>query len=180
MKLQTLFKGSILFLFIFITNSSFSQINTFYYYGGSGSNSFNEFKYNNQYYDKSPKGLQKFLSETEMSENLRKELNSQLKTIKKKKIISFSGMLLATAGFVIAANEILTSDKENNERSSTAFIGMGMFCSGIAVNLLTSPSKKRYLDFINTFNKENKDSPIIITVKIDFVRQSNLGLVMSF
>jgi hypothetical protein len=180
MKLRTFFNGLILFLFILITNASFSQINTFYYYGGGGSNSFNEFRYNNQYYDKSPKGLQTFLSETEMSENLRNDLTSQLKTIKKKKIISFSGMLLATAGFVITANEILTSDKENTERSSTAFIGMGMFCSGIAVNLLTSPSKKKYLDFINTFNKENKDIPIIITLKVDYVRQTNLGLVMSF
>lgn len=178
-------KKFILLLFIFSANYSFSQFNTIPIYYGGGNDGFSQFVYNNQYYDRNPRGLKKFLEEAEMTDDLRKDLSAQLKKIYKKKAVSFSGEVVALTGFVLFGSNVVSGSSESKSSEEKKLTNVGraglvMFLSGIAVKFITSPRKKDYLKFVNTFNSKEKEKPIIISLKVDYDRQTNFGLAMTF
>ena len=177
------FKRFVLLLFIFSANYSFSQFNAIPMYYGGGNDGFSQFVYNNQYYDRNPRGLKKFLEETEMTDDLRKDLSAQLKSINKKKAVSFSGEVVALTGFVLFGSNVVSASNESSEEKKMTNVGRAglvMFLSGIAVKFITCPRKKDYLKFVNTFNSKEKDKPIIISLKADYDRQTNFGLAITF
>lgn len=172
----------ILILFVFSANYCFSQFNTIpIYYGGN--DGFSQFVYNNQYYDRNPRGLKKFLEDAEMTDDLRKDLTAQLKSINKKKAVSFSGEVVALTGFILFGSNVISASNDSNEEKKLTNVGragLAMFLSGIAVKVIAGPHKKDYLKFINTFNAKEKEKPIIISLKVDYDRQTNFGLAMTF
>lgn len=168
----------ILFIILF-SNYSFSQF--YYFYRGHSENVITGFKYKDNYYDASPNGLKKFISETEMSSDLKNNLTEQTKKIKTNQIISdiaFFGGFGAGAGIMI--NEGLNREEGEQMKSSTLFTGLGVAALGGIINLIIKPKKKDYFNFINTFNNGKEEEKIKVGLKIDYTEQMNYGIAISF
>lgn len=177
-EIITLKKG-IIILFILFSNYSFSQF--YYFYKGNSENVITGFKYQDNFYDASPKGLEKFINETEMSNELKKDLFEQTKKIRKNQTISsiaFYGGFAVGAG--IMTNEALSTGEGEKMKTSTLFTGLGVAVLGGIINWIVKPKKKDYFHFINTFNNDQKESKIDLSLKIDYLDQMNYGIVLSF
>lgn len=179
MKLTPILKKLMILLILFISNYSFSQF--YYFYRGHSENVVTGFKYQDNYYDASPSGLTKFISETDMSSDVKQDLIAQTKKIKTNKIVSDVAMY---GGFGIGAgimiNEALTVEEQEQMSSSTLFTGLGVVVLGGIINLITKPKKKDYFNFINTFNNGKQAAKIDIGLKIDYSEQLNYGIAISF
>jgi hypothetical protein len=155
---------------------SYSQASAFYFTPPV------EFKYNNKKYIANPKGLQAFLDETTMDDEVKFELNNKLQVIKnKKKTAMIVGFTLAGAGlgYLLYAN----SKNDKNERglkSSDALTGFGLVVSGMAFDLIFGNKRKDYYNFLETYNKKSYNNPIIISLKVDYTTQLNTGIVLNF
>ncbi|RKE91901.1 hypothetical protein [Ichthyenterobacterium magnum] len=177
-QIPTIKKG-IFILFILISNYSFSQF--YYFHRGNSENVIIGFKYQDNYYDASPKGLKKFINEVEMSNNLKNDLLNQANKIKTNKTISdiaFYGGFGAGAGIMIS--EALSVDDGEQMKSSTLFTGLGVAALGGIINWIIKPKKKDYYNFINTFNNGKKENKIKVGFKIDYTEQMNYGIAISF
>lgn len=177
-EMPTLKKG-IIILFILFSNYSFSQF--YYFYRGNVENVFTSFQYQDNFYDASPKGLQKFIDETEMSSELKKDLVEQTKKIRTNQTISsiaFYGGFAAGAGIMI--NEALSTGNGEQMKSSTLFTGLGVAALGGIINLIVKPKKKDYFTFFNTFNNDQKEKKIHVSLKIDYLEHLNYGIALSF
>ena len=129
----------------------------------------------------SPNGLKKFLKETEMPAELKSNLTNQMQSIKKRKRVAdiiFWATFLAGVG--IMANEAMSVKEYEKMKSGTLFTGLGIVVGGVLVNIITKPKKKDYLEFFNSFNKSSDANTIKIGFKIDYTRQMNYGIVISF
>lgn len=179
MRQTPVFKTGIVIVFLLISNYSFSQF--FYFDRGTSEKVVKGFTYQDNYYDTSPNGLKKFISETEMSESLKKDLSAQANIMAKNKTISDIALY---GGFGIGAgimiNEALSKSDGEQYNSGTLLAGLGVALLGGVVNWIVKPKIKDYYNFVNTFNNGNKEHKIKVGLKIDHKEQMNYGITLAF
>lgn len=170
-----------LIFLIFISSISYSQIPTYNNYGGNP-NGNDGFRYQDQYYETSPRGLKTFLEENEMDSDLKILLTEKMQNIKTKNLVSnIAGWGLWSAGTGIILNEVLS--KKNIERkefnTSTTFTGIGVVIAGALLKQFIRPKKRHYNDFVNTFNRK-QSKKIIFEVALNYERNMNYGIAIKF
>lgn len=173
------FKKIIYFFTLFISIQSFSQFHTMNVW--TPSSGISGFEYNGLHYEANPKGMTKFLNETEISDDLKNKLQNQIKRIKKKKNISdvflYSGM---GVGLGIFANQgIKALDDDDEMDSSQLFLGLGIFALGGTMKWAIMPKKKDYYEFFNTFNSKHKKKIIEVGVTINYSDKMNCGIAVT-
>lgn len=162
MKKTITLKKGIIILFILFSNYSFSQFH--YFYKDNFANGISGIKYQDNFYDVNAKGLEKFINETEMPTELKKDLFEQTKKIRKNQTISSIALYGGFAGGAgIMINEALNPSDGGKMKSSNLFMGLGVAVLGGIINLIVKPKIKDYFHFVNTFNNNNLQES-----KIDF------------
>ena len=178
MTKEHVLKNAMILVFLLVSNASFSQF--YYFYRGNSENVVTGFKYQDNYYDASPKGLKKFISETQMSDMLKADLTAQTKKMSTNQTISniaLYGGFGVGAGIMI--NEATSKSDGEQFKSSTLFTGLGVAALGGILNWIIKPKKKDYYNFINTFNNGTKEK-IEVGLKIDYSKQMNYGITIAF
>ncbi|GIZ08851.1 hypothetical protein [Flavobacterium sp. UMI-01] len=172
-------KKVIIIVFFLFSNYSFSQFHHYYFANSKGSIA--GIKYQDKYYSSSSSGLKKFINETEMPDELKNNLNEQARRIATKNIVSG---ILVYGGFALGGgimfNEVVNKKDGENPESATLFKGLGIAVLGGVFNFIISPKRKDYFNFINTFNENQNGDKLKVSLKIDYSKQLNYGISMSF
>lgn len=160
---------------------SYSYCQFHYFYFGGGNNGYSELRYQDKYYTVNPRGLKQFIAETEMPNELKTDLTQQAKKIANKKTISkVAGYGLFLTGAGIMLNEGLSKKEGEEMKSATLFKGLGIAALGGVLHLVIAPGKKDYFNFINKFNEGKNDDKLKLCLKVDYDKQMNYGLALSF
>lgn len=169
----------IVLLLTLFSSHSYSQFHHFYF--GGSKDVIKGIKYQDKYYSSSPRGLKQFIEETEMSSELKNNLSEQARKIANKRTISG---VLVYGGFAVGGgimfNEVLSKKEGEEVKASTLFKGLGIAAIGGILNLIISPNRKDYFDFINTFNEGQNGDKLKLSLKVDYDKQMNYGVVLSF
>lgn len=172
-------KLGLILLLVLLSNYSFSQYH--YFYTGTSESVLTGFKYNDNYYDASPSGLKKFVSEVEMPEELKNQLTQQAEKISRNDLISDIALYGGFGvGAAIVINEGLSKKEGEHMKASTAFKGLGIAALGGIINWIVSPKRKDYYNFLNTFNNGKNEEKIKFGLNITYDKQMNYGIAINF
>ena len=159
------------------------QVNNHYYNYNTKNIDFDGFKYQNQYYETSSKGLLSFIDDNkaDFSPELESILIKKAKKIKTKGLVSeIAGWGLWVSGGIIMFSSITSGQDENGEYDSpTIFKGFGVAVLGALIKELVRPKSRNYYDFINTVNRK-QSKKVYLEVTYNYEKNLNFGFAVNF
>jgi hypothetical protein len=174
------------FVFLLICVNLFAQtpqVNNHYYNYDTKNTNFDGFKYQNQYYETSPKGLLSFIDDnnSDFSPELESILLQKAKKIKTKALVSeIAGWGLWASGGVIMFSGVASGQDENGKYdTSTIFKGFGVAIFGALIKELVRPKSRNYYDFINTVNRK-QSKKVYLEVTYNYEKNLNFGFAVNF